>query len=73
MSGLFGGGGTPPPPPKMPEPKVTRMPAETDPSIVAAGKRTREKYMRRKGRLSTIMTDNIGSSVVGSSGKQLGV
>ena len=72
MSGLFGGGGTSPPP-KMPEPKVTRMPAETDPSIVAAGKRTREQYMRRKGRLSTIMTDNIGSSVVGSSGKQLGV
>ena len=72
MSGLFGsggggGGGAP-----LPEPKVKRMPFETDPSIIAAGKRTREQYMRRKGRLSTIMTDNIGSSVVGSSGKQLG-
>ena len=59
--------------PKMPEPKVTRMPDETDPSVIAAGQRTRDSYMRRKSRQSTIMTENLGSSVVGSSGKALGV
>lgn len=71
MASLFGGGT--PAMPKMPEPKVTRMPGEQDPSIIAAGKRTRDSYMRRKGRQSTIMTENLGSSVVGSSGKSLGV
>lgn len=44
--------------PALPEaPKPVRMPTEQDPSVLAAGERQRENAMRRKGRLSTIMTD----------------
>lgn len=58
--------------PKMPEaPKPIRMPTETDPEILAAGQRTRESMLRRKGRLSTILTDQT-KSISGSSGQKLG-
>ena len=53
----------------MPEPRVVRMPTEQDPSVLAAAQRTREAMMKRRGRLSTIMTDN---SDIGSSGSKLG-
>lgn len=66
MSGLFGGGKQ-----KLPEVKPVRMPVETDPEVIAAGKRTRENALRRQGRLSTIMTDQVASTV-GSSGAKLG-
>lgn len=66
MSGIFGGK------PKMPEPaKPTRMPVETDPSVLAAGQRARDEALRRKGRLSTILTDQTGD-VAGYSGTKLG-
>jgi hypothetical protein len=65
MKNLFGT-------PKMPEPpKPTRMPTATDPDVEAASRRTRESALKRKGRLSTILTDQT-SSVVGSSGQKLG-
>ena len=54
-----------------PTPRVTRMPNETDPSIVAAGRRTRRSALQRKGRLSTILTDQTRETV-GSSGQSLG-
>ena len=75
MGGLFGWTKIPqntvaaPTPP--PAPKVTRMPAENDPSIVEAAQRTRKAAMARSGRLSTIMTDST-RDVVGSSGSKLG-
>ena len=50
-------------------PKSVRMPFEQDPEVIAAGKRTREKAMRRSGRQSTILTDQAAS---GSSGQKLG-
>ena len=56
-------------PPEKPRP--IRMPNEMDPSIIAAGERTREAAMRRKGRLSTLLTDNT-QQTVGSSGQSLG-
>ena len=60
------------PPPTAPAaPKITRMPTETDPSIVEAAQRTRKAALNRTGRLSTIMTDQTGD-VVGSSGQKLG-
>ena len=68
MSGLFGSPQSPSP---LPTPKVTRMPVETDPDILAAAQRTRKAALQRRGRLSTIMTDNT-QSVIGSSGKSLG-
>jgi hypothetical protein len=52
----------------LPEPRVVRMPTENDPNILAAAQRTREAAMKRRGRLSTIMTD----SDIGSSGSKLG-
>lgn len=57
--------------PKIEPPKPVRMPTATDPDIEAASKRTRERALNRKGRLSTILTDQT-SSVVGSSGQKLG-
>ena len=73
MSSLFSGPKLPPAPEA---PKPVRMPDETDPSLVAAGKRTRDSALRRKGRLSTILTDSLqGTSGVpmgGSSGDSLG-
>ena len=63
-----------PPPlaPPTPEeaPVFKRMPVMSDPSIMAAGQRTREAAMKRKGRLSTILTDNLRD--IGSSGIKLG-
>lgn len=59
--------------PKLPQvetPKPVRMPTETDPDVLAASQRTRERSMRRKGRLSTILTDS--TSAIGSSGQKLG-
>ena len=65
MGGLFSK-------PKMPDPpKPTRMPTETDPSVMAAGERVKADALRRKGRLSTILTDDT-STTSGSSGTKLG-
>lgn len=44
--------------PALPKPKVRRMPTETDPAVLAAAQRTRKAALERKGRLSTILTDN---------------
>jgi hypothetical protein len=70
MAGIFGGGAAAKQ--KLPEVKPTRMPTETDPTIVAAAERTRKKIGSRKGRQSTMMTDSISESMIGSSGKSLG-
>jgi hypothetical protein len=67
MSGLFSKPKVNVPPP----PKPVRMPAALDPEVEAAGMRTREKALARRGRLSTMLTDSTGD-VVGSSGKTLG-
>jgi hypothetical protein len=59
------------------------MPVETDPSIQAAGIRAREDAMKRSGRLSTILTDQLGATagprapnpekvMMGSSGVKFG-
>lgn len=65
MSSLFKTPKLPPPP------KPIRMPTATDPDIEAASRRTRQNAMKRKGRLSTILTDQT-QSTVGSSGQKLG-
>lgn len=70
MTSLFSGPKMPAQ--KLPTPGATRAPRETDPAILEAAKRTRTAGMRRRGRMSTIMTENTGSNVVGSSGKSLG-
>lgn len=58
--------------PKAPlTPTPTRMPTATDPAVQAAAQRTRASALQRKGRLSTILTDQT-SSTVGSSGQKLG-
>lgn len=86
MSSLFGGGGggasyigTPTGTgdsasrtTALPKPKVVRMPTDSDPSILAAAQRTRKAAMQRSGRLSTIMTDNLSGTDIGSSGRALG-
>ena len=54
-----------------PKPRVIRQPTETDPSIIAAGQRTRRAALSRSGRLSTILTDRT-SETIGSSGQALG-
>lgn len=76
----MGGMSTPKPTP----PKVVRMPNEEDPAALEAARRQREASLQRKGRLSTIMTDQnqakaglggagaSGNPTVGSSGKALG-
>ena len=46
-----------------------RMPRATDMDLVAAGQRARAAVMRRKGRLSTILTDQT-RDVVGSATRQ---
>lgn len=77
MSGLFGGGGSSPSPHAgildggLPKPRVVRMPTETDPSILEASKRLRENALKRTGRMSTILTDQLNRTV-GSSGSSLG-
>ena len=73
MAGLFGS--SPQPQAPLPTPKVTRMPNETDPEILSAASRTRAAALMRKGRLSTILTDQTketGAGLVGSSGQKLG-
>lgn len=57
--------------PKVEPPKPVRMPTEIDPEIQAAAQRTRSAAMRRRGRLSTILTDQT-RAVTGSSGQKLG-
>ena len=63
-------------PPKIPTPALPatkRMPTATDPAIEAAAQRSRMEALRRKGRLSTIMTDKTtGTSGYPSSGVKLG-
>lgn len=54
-----------------PQPAKVRMPTETDPGVLAAAQRTRANALRRKGRQSTILTDQT-LSTVGSSGMKLG-
>jgi len=59
---------------KIPEeqrPRPVRMPTETDPDVLAAAKRTRQAAMQRRGRLSTILTDQTRAAT-GSSGQKLG-
>jgi hypothetical protein len=51
--------------PKLPKPKPVRMPTEIDPVILEAQKRTREAALKRRGRLSTLLTDHIGGEVLG--------
>jgi hypothetical protein len=58
----------PPAPEPPPAPKPVRLPFEQDPEVAAAGKRTRAAATRRRGRLSTILTDRSS----GSSGQKLG-
>lgn len=74
MSGIFSKPSLPAAPaaPKPPDPpRVVRMPTETDPSVMAAQKRTRQAAMQRSGRMSTILTDGTRETV-GSSGQYLG-
>jgi hypothetical protein len=52
-------------------PQPVRKPTITDPDVAAAAQRTRESALKRKGRLSTILTDQT-NDVVGSSGQKLG-
>lgn len=70
MSGMF----SKPKIPKIPNlatPKPVRLPTEQDPSVLAAAERTREGALRRRGRLSTILSDRT-QSLAGSSGSKLG-
>ena len=66
MKPLFGGSVKASPPPK-----PVRMPTPTDPDVEAAARRSRQDALKRKGRLSTILTDQT-SNTVGSSGQKLG-
>lgn len=60
-----------PQPEPIPVPKPVRMPTRRDPSIENAAKKTRMAALRRRGRLSTILTDQT-KQTVGSSGTDLG-
>ena len=71
MGGLFGGGPKPPQPQPLPKPRVVRQPTETDPDVEAAARRTRQTALRRRGRASTILTDQ-NRATVGSGGQKLG-
>lgn len=66
MTALFGGGIKAPP-----TPKPVRMPTLQDPNAAKAKAQQIELMRRRRGRQSTIMTENT-SSMVGSSGQSLG-
>lgn len=58
--------------PKAPAPpKPIRMPQQEDPEMLAAAQRTRQAMLERKGRLSTILTDQT-QATTGSSGVKLG-
>ena len=69
--------------PKPKEPRVVRMAREDDPAAIEAAKRRKEAAMQRKGRQSTILSDNTqsraglgagasGNPTIGSSGATLG-
>lgn len=70
--------------PKPKEPRVVRMPNEEDPAALEAARRRQEATLQRKGRLSTILTDQnqakaglgagapTANATIGSSGKALG-
>ena len=49
--------------------RYKRMPTPTDPEVLAAGRRTRAEALRRKGRLSTILTDQTAGGGYGGRGK----
>lgn len=67
MGGLFST-----PKAKQPEdPDPVRMPTPTDPALEAASARAKADALRRRGRRSTILTDNL-QSMTGSSGQSLG-
>lgn len=53
-------------PTALPQPRVVRMPTETDPAVLAAGQRTRRAALARHGRGSTILTDNLQNTLGGS-------
>ena len=69
-----------PPPPALPPPtpaeagRYKRLPVATDPDMLAAAQRTRAAALARKGRLSTILTDqNLGTvGAVGGGNNKLG-
>ena len=65
MGGLLGGGKvkTPEPPPT---PKPVRMPVVTDPNISAAKKRNQPASQNKRGRLSTLLTDQYQNDKLGS-------
>lgn len=66
--------------PAAPAVKPVRMPTMDDPTVVAAADRARSAALKRKGRLSTIMSDrtkSVGNPAPvaagnGSSGRSLG-
>ena len=51
--------------------RPTRLPTPLDRDTLAADRRTRDKALRRRGRLSTILTDRL-EGISGSSGNSLG-
>jgi hypothetical protein len=53
------------------KPKVVRMPVQNDPNIQDAANRTKQSALQRRGRLSTILTQNLQGRA-GSSGAKLG-
>lgn len=53
------------------KPRPVRMPTEMDPDVLAASQRTRQAAAQRRGRLSTILTDQTRATT-GSSGTKLG-
>ena len=69
---------TPPPlptPAAEEAPRYKRMPTMSDPDVLIAAQRTRAAALKRRGRLSTILTDQtqaISGSLIGSSGTKLG-
>ena len=59
MGGLFGGDAP------APAKKVTPMPDEDDPSVLAARKRRFEIAQARSGRASNILSDDYGNDKLG--------
>jgi hypothetical protein len=57
--------------PKIEKPRPIRMPTETDADMASAAQRTRKAAINRRGRLSTILTDQT-KGITGSSGQKLG-
>lgn len=56
---------------ELPTPKKVRMPTMSDDVTRSAAERTRSAALKRRGRQSTIMTDQT-KSITGSSGAKLG-